>query len=375
MSLFVTCAQGLETLLLEELQELGISCGRLGFRGVFVDQFDMQTIYRLNYCSRLAGRVLLPMTRFRCQHKEALYQAVKAIDWRRYFRPRTTLAIDANVHHPLLRNSLFAAQIVKDAICDQLRHSTGQRPTVDLKEPDIQLNLFIHKQEAVLSFDTSGQSLHKRGYRLEAGEAPLQESLAAALLRLAKFDGSQQMIDPCCGSGTLLIEAALIASKTAPGYLRKTWGFMKHPDFAQEVWLKVKNEVDSLRLPLPSKSFTGCEVNADVARICRANLKAAGFLDAVEIMRIDFADYTPTKPYHLLMTNPPHGIRMMDINPLRDLYRRLGDFMKRKLAKPAHAFVFIGNLELTKEVGLAAKRRHVLHSGGLEARLLEFDIY
>lgn len=379
MSLFVTCAQGLEPLLLEELHELGVKGCRPGFRGVYVDDFCMETIYRINYCSRIASRVLCPIVRFRCRQKEALYHAVAGVDWKRYFRKGTTFAIDANVHHPELRHSLFAAQVAKDAICDELRKTLGTRPDVDLKAPDLQLNLFIHNYQGVLSFDTSGQALHKRGYRQEAGDAPLQESLAAALLRIARFQGQERIIDPCCGSGTLLIEAALIASKTAPGYLRKVWGFMRHPEFSQMEWLKVKNEADAARIPLEGKKIIGCEIDSDMARICRGNLRAAGVLDGVDILRVDFAEHTPVEAPDFLISNPPYGNRMMDVAPnvasLGQLYRQLGHFMKQKLAKPSRAFLFIGNLELTKEVGLAAKRRHVLLNGGIDSRLLEFDLY
>jgi putative N6-adenine-specific DNA methylase len=375
MSLFVTCGTGIEPLLLAELQDLGFGHCRVGFRGVYVDNAHMSDIFHINYCSRLAGRVLLPLVRFRCRDKAALYRAVSSINWRRYFRRGTTFAIDANVHHPMLRNSLFAAQIAKDAICDQLREATGERPSVELKEPDLQLNLYVHNQEAVLSFDTSGQSLHKRGYRQEAGEAPLQETLAAALLTLANYQASDVMIDPCCGSGTLLIEAALMASRTAPGYLRKKWGFMALPEFVHEEWLKVKNEADAVRIPLQDKKFFGCEINGSMQRICRLNLKAAGFLNQVEVVRTDFADYTPPEMPTLLVTNPPHGIRMMDVAPLCPLYRRLGDFMKQKIAKPGRGFVFVGDPTLAKEVGLAACRRHVLLNGGIDSRLLEFEIF
>jgi len=292
-----------------------------------------------------------------------------------FFRRETTLAIDANVHHRQLQNSLFAAQIAKDAICDQLRKSVGYRPNIDVKQPDVQLNLYIHEDRGVLSFDTSGQSLHKRGYRQDAGDAPLQESMAAALLKIARYEGSELMIDPCCGSGTLLIEAALMASKTPPGYLRKKWGFMQHPQYSSLEWLKVKNVSDERRIPLEGKRIIGCEIDSETARICRANLNAAGFLPHVEILRQDFADFHATEAPTFLISNPPHGKRMMDVDRLRSFYRSLGDFMKQKMGKPSRAFLFIGNIELTKEVGLAAKRRHVISNSGVDSRLLEFDIF
>jgi putative N6-adenine-specific DNA methylase len=375
MPLFVTCAQGLEPLLAEELTEMGFTQISNGYRGVYVYDESMKAIYQINYCSRIAGRVLLPLIKFRCRDAKALYQAVSEIPWSRYISKGKTLAIDANVHHKLMRNSLYAAQVAKDAICDQLRHVKGYRPNIDTKSPDVQLNLFIHNNQAILSYDTSGQPLYKRGYRQDAGEAPIQESLAAALLRLAGYQGTEILIDPCCGSGTFLIEAPLIATKTPPGYLRKMWGFAGHPDFLSEEWLKIKNQADQGKKELPTHKSFGCEIDSDVARLCRANLRAAGFHDAVEIYRKDFAELDlPVEPT-MLIVNPPHGKRLSNVDPLRSLYRRLGDFMKTKLHKPGRGFVFTGNLELSKEVGLAPKKRHVINNNGVDSRFLEFDVY
>jgi putative N6-adenine-specific DNA methylase len=375
MPLFVSCPRGVEPLLVEELAELGIIEVSPGFCGVYVRDDSMASIYRINYCSRLACRVLLPLQQFRCFDDKGLYHGASNVDWNRLFKRNYTLAIDANVQHPKIRNSLFAAQVVKDAICDQLRAQAGWRPSVDLKSPDIQLNLFIHEGKATLSFDCSGLPLFKRGYRQDAGPAPLQEALAAALLRLAAFRGDEILIDPCCGSGTLLIEAALIATRTAPGFLRKEWGFTKLPEFSMLDWLKVKNEADSTRRELPKGQIQGCEIDPVVARSCRDNLKAAGFQQQIEVWRKDFVEHHPDPAPSLLITNPPHGKRLSETEELRDLYRQLGSFMKENLSRPGRGFVFTGNLELMKEVGLASKRRHVISNGGEEARLLEYDLY
>ncbi len=373
--LFVTCGQGLEPLLAEELAELGFSEIYPGFRGVMVKAYHLEAVYRINYASRIGGRVLLPLSQFRCPDPNALYHYAEAINWNQYLSPKHTFAIDANVTHPKLRNSLYAAQVVKDAICDQMREKKGARPNVDTRDPDIQLNLYIRDGQATLSLDTSGLSLHKRGYRQETVEAPLQESLAAAFLRLAKYKGDEIMCDPCCGSGTLLIEAALIASKTAPGYLRKNWGFMNLPDFSQQDWLKVKAEYDSQRITLSKGHFFGCDISQGAVRASRINLRAAGFQDVVEIVQSDFREYTPPCSPNFVITNPPHGQRLSNPAILQSFYRSLGDFLKRMTAKPARGFIFTGNLELAKEVGLAAERRYVINNSGIDSRLLEFDLY
>lgn len=374
MKLFITCAQALEPILAEELRELGYEKITEGFRGVHVDVHGLEDVYKINYCSRIGSRVLLPILNFRCFDAKSLYRNIYSIDWSKYLPKGKTFAIDANVTHRQLRNSLFAAQVAKDAICDQFRETYGQRPTVETKNPDVQLNLFIHDQEAIMSFDTSGMPLHKRGYRQDSVEAPLNESIAAALLRIARYKGDEVVCDPCCGSGTLLIEAALIASKTPPGYLRQRWGFMSLSDFDQLAWLKVKAEADKNRLTLPPGMFFGCDINKSAVQVSKVNLRASGFLPVIEIVHRDFKEYKPRAP-NLIITNPPHGKRLDDEEQLKPLYRSLGDFMKRESAKPGRGFVFTSSLELAKEVGLAAKKRTVLSSGGMEARFLEFDLF
>lgn len=374
-SLFVSCAPGLEPLLIEELTELGITGLTAGYRGVYVDNASWANIYRINYSSRIASRVLLPITQFRCFDRDSLYRGASGVDWSAYIRGNNSFAIDANVNHPQLRNSLFAAQVVKDAICDQMRKTTGDRPTVEVQAPDVQLNLYIQSNKATLSFDTSGWPLHKRGYRQESVEAPVQESLAAAILRLAKYAGEGILLDPFCGSGTFLVEAALIASNTPPGFLRKQWGFQHHPEHVQNEWLKIRNQIDEKRKTLPAGLLYGMEINKTAVWASKVNLRAAGFHQQVEVRQADFRFDAPTVPPQLIVTNPPHGRRLEEVSQLKPLYRALGDFLKKSCAKPSRAFVLIGDLELTKEIGLAAKRRHVLNNGGIDSRLLEFDIY
>lgn len=256
MELFATCAQGMEPLLVQELGQFGYDNLRSGYRGVFIPMASFSDIYVINYSSRIAGRVLFPLTDFRCPNRYVLYQQASKVDWSLYLSNDKTFAIDANVSHKELTNSLFAAQVLKDAICDQFREKTGNRPSVDTHSPDVQFNLFIRDQSAIISLDTSGSPLYKRGYRQESGPAPIQESLAAALLTLAQYQGNEIVFDPCCGSGTLLIEAALMATHTPPGYLRRNWGFMNHPDFVQTDWLKVKAELDQKRSLCQKVSFS-----------------------------------------------------------------------------------------------------------------------
>lgn len=373
--LFISCASALESLLADELKELGISSLHIGYRGVYVNEWDWKTVYLINYASRLASRVLLPLTRFRCFDKRSLYRHAMNIEWSQYLRDGWTFAIDANVHHKELRNSLYAAQVVKDAICDQMRQKSGRRPSVEVQQPDVQINLFVHQQNAVISFDTSGEPLHKRGYRQESVEAPIQESLAAAVLRLARYEKENILLDPCCGSGTFLIEAALMATHTPPGYLRARWGFMRHPDYDSAHWLRVRNQVDEKRMSLPPQHLFGIDHSHSAVHATKMNLRAAGFSQQVEVEQRDFREYQPLVTPDLVIANPPHGRRLDEEEQLRSVYRALGDFMKRSCRKPGKGFVFTSNLELAKEVGLSAKKRHVLNNGGLDSRLLEYDLF
>jgi putative N6-adenine-specific DNA methylase len=372
--IFITCGQGLEPLLQEELKELNYD-SRPGYRGVYVDLENFSDIYRINYLSRIAGRVLLRLVSFKCRNQKDLYDGALQVDWLHYLPRGKTFAIDANVSHKELRNSLYAAQVIKDAICDQYRDKTGARPSVDTKNPDLQINLFVNRDEGILSFDTSGSPLHKRGYRLEAVEAPLQESLAASLLRLSGYTGDEIVYDPCCGSGTLLIEAAMLATRTPAGFYRKEWGFLNHPDFNQSEWDRIKREADEQRREIPQGKIFGTDVSRNAVRIARMNIKAAGLAPIIEIGFHDFREYTPPIAPNFMISNPPHGLRLGEEESLTPLYRALGDFMKQKMAKPSRGFIFTGSMVLAKQVGLAPKKRHVIENSGVESRFLEFDLY
>lgn len=376
MELFASCQKGLEPLLVTELEELGFQQIKESFCGVWFSCENFNGVYLANYAARLPARILLPFIHFPCKDRRELYGAVRNLSWGRYFEHGETLAVAVSGRHPAFSNTLFAAQVVKDAICDQLVASKGTRPSVSVKNPDVGLSLFLNDNQASLYFDTSGQPLYKRGYRNQTGDAPLQETLAAALLRLADYHPDDVLIDPCCGSGTLLIEAALIAAKIPPGFFREHFGFMHHPDYDQKAWMCVKNNQDSQRRPLAPQKFYGLEIDKHVASIARHTIKAAGLSEAIII---DATNFTKAESPHplptLAITNPPHGNRLGDSAHLVGLYRDLGDFFKHRLAKPARAFVFTTDAMLSRQVGLRPSRRHVLTSSGQDARLVSFHLY
>ena len=294
--------QGLENVLAEELTALGADNIQVGRRMVS-DTGDKELLYRSNFCLRTALRVLKPIKHFRAQSADEVYEAVKAIDWSQYLRNDTTFAVDSVVYSTEFRHSKFVAYKVKDAIVDQFRENTGERPNIRVSNPDIQLNIHIAEYDCTLSLDSSGESLHRRGYRQEAVEAPLNEVLAAGIILMTDWRGETDFIDPMCGSGTLPIEAALIARNMAPGLFRKGYAFEKWPDFDAELFERIYND-DSSEREFEHKVY-GYDNNRKAVEIATQNVKAAGLTGDVTIAFRDFADFTQPEDKSIIVTNPP----------------------------------------------------------------------
>lgn len=374
LDLFISCQPGLEEVLGSEVQTLGYSF-TTGRAGIFVPYDGMQQIYTLNLHLRTASRVLLPIVSFRCKNKEELYQGASKVNWLAYFKNVPTFAIDAFVLHTLLTNSLYSAQVVKDAICDQLKAKLGVRPNIDTKDPQIGLHLYIVDNLATISFDTSNPPLHARGYRQEGGVAPIRENLAAAILLLSGYTKDDILLDPCCGSGTLLIEAAMIASKTPPGLHRPLFGFFRHPDFNEDEWQACKHEASKAIVPLEKGKIFGTEESVKAFQILKRAISRSRFDRWIEVANQDFRTATLKAEPTFVITNPPYGERLNEIAALQKLYEDLGEFFKQKTKKPAKAAIITGNLDLIKNIGLKTLKRHVLSNGGIECRLLVYDLY
>lgn len=371
--LFVSCGTGLEPILREELIELGFSNMEEGFRGLYVPYSSMKDVYKINYQSRIASRVLLPLYEFKIKDPKDLYEGAKEYPWEDLIRLHQKFAIDFSVDHHGFKNELYAAQLLKDALCDRMREKLGSRPDVDVKDPDVQLHLLIRGSKVTISLDTSLVPLHERGYRAEGGEAPLHENLAAALLRIAKYKPEDIVLDPCCGSGTFLIEAALMATNTPPGYLRNKWGFETHPDYKTQDWINFKTELREKIRPFGPGLLIGIDINRARIADARGNVRIGGLSKMIKIDSGDLRSYTPNPKPTMIIANPPYGKRLEDEKSLIPLYRALGDLMKKQA--PARGYVLSASLPLTKEIGLKAERRHIISHGGSEARFLEFDIY
>ncbi len=371
-SAFVTCPSGLEELLTQELKDLGVRAIRPGFRGVYIP-CDLDFVYRINYGSRLAMRVLWPLMQFPCRDRNDLYDGVRRMRWHDFLTPSSTFSIDATVSHPEFSNSHFAALVVKDAICDQMRDRFNARPSIELKKPDVQLNLFIQKGVATINLDTSLQPLHKRGWRTEKSVASLQETLAAALLVLKGYHAERLLCDPFCGSGTFLIEAALLATKTPPGYLRTPheWGFTRLSHFREAAWMRVKDELDSQILPLRPGMIMGADKDPQAISATLKHLENAGFKDQIRLQRKDIRSYYPPSAPELILTNPPYGKRL---STSIEIYDALHAFLKTKAAPHARCHILAPDSDLICDAGFTVGKTVPLFNGGLEVHCYSVEV-
>jgi putative N6-adenine-specific DNA methylase len=364
--LFITCPHGFEALLEKELKDLGIAKVLPRFCGVLVPK-TKENVFIANYLSRVATRVLWPIAEFHCSGREDLYANCSKVDWSLFLNPRKTFAIDANVHHPALKNSLFAALVVKDAICDHFRNKTGSRPSVDTQNPDMQLNLFIQKGKATLYLDTSGAPLHKRGWRVHQVEASIHESLAAALLLMSGYSKEKVFCDPFCGSGTFLIEAAWIATNTPPGILRKNWGFFRLPGFDMQEWKTWKDSQNAKRTSLPKGMIFGSDKSRETSGLCKEHLWKAGVSDCVELSYDPVAYYNlPTKP-DLIVTNPPYGKRL---EATHQLFKEFASFLQKSAASSTQVHMLAPESFSFEIEDFSPRSEFVFKNGGLPVKLL-----
>ncbi len=309
----------------------------------------MENVYKINYTSRIAARVLWPLVEFRCLDKEDLYNFARKIDWGLYLNVNQTFAIDANVSHKNLRNSLYAALVVKDAICDYFRDKCGKRPSIDTANPDVQLNLFILNTLAVLSLDTSGAPLYKRGYRKESVEAPIQENIAAGILQHVGYQDS--LSDPFCGSGTFLIEAAMKKTNTPAGFWRKSYGFFHMPEYNETHWLAFKKAQDEKIIPLPENLLFGSDINITPVK---RNVDQTPFKIIIAQKNVR----NLMTPASLIVCNPPYGKRLSSF-PFEDL----ATYLKR--VPDARVHVLCTDADLLLNAGLKISSKIDLMNGGL----------
>jgi len=355
-----------------ELSELGAEDVRPEFSGIRF-RADKSTMYRINYLTRLLSRCLAPLISFDCHDTDTLYQKTKQIEWEDFFAEGNTFAVSGNVSDSAISHSKYAALRLKDAVADYFKEKIGQRPDVSVRNPDILLNLHIRNDKAVISLDTSGGALHRRGYKEETVSAPMQETVAAAIIRFSEWDGSVPLYDPLCGSGTLLCEALMRYSNIPAGVFRNRFGFEFLPDFDGAVWKQVKKEADGRIRELPKGLIAGSDVSAEAVSAARTNLMGLHYGNNVSVERAAFGNL-PAFEGHVIVTNPPYGIRMGGDENLEVFYKNLGDFLKQK-CKGSAAFVYFGEREYIKKIGLKASWKKPIKAGGLDGRLVKYEMY
>ncbi len=370
---FATTGKGVEELLAGELRALGLAVSAVESGGVRFTG-DAAACWRANLWLRTANRVLMPVGVFPCETPQALYDGVRTLPWTTWLTPDMTLAVDCNLRDSAMTHSGFIALKTKDAIVDVLRDRYGRRPDVNTRDPDLRINIHLVKNRCTVSLDTSGSPLDRRGYRLDRTEAPLRETLAAALVELAGWNGAVPLADPMCGSGTILIEAALKAARRAPGLLRPGFGFQRWPGFDPLLYGRLLDEARDMALPALSVPVVGCDRLPKALDVARQNAVRAGVGQMVTLAMRDIREFTPPPGPGVLIFNPPYGQRLSEEETLKPLYKQIGDIMKQRCTGFT-AYLLTGSPELAKCVGLKASRRFVLFNGPIECRLLKYDLY
>ncbi len=369
---FAQAPRGLTEAAAGELASLGAREIRKAHRGIHFAA-DAGSLYRINYSSRLVSRVLAPLAGFKCHSTKYLYQRAREIPWEEIFSEKRTFAVSSAVANSRIRHSRYAALKLKDAVADRFTELRGRRPSVDRRSPDARIHLHVENDRATVSLDTSGGSLHRRGYRAEGLEAPMQETVAAAIVHFSGWRGERPLYDPMCGSGTLLLEALMSCARIPASRLRERSGLESLPDFDRALWREIKEEADSgIRLP-PQGLIAGSDYSPEAVEAAEANRRRLPGGGLVRVECRDFRDL-PGMEDAVILCNPPYGVRMGRGTDLGALYRDLGDFLKRR-CKGSSAFIYFGDPGLIPLVRLRPAWKKALKNGGLDGRLARFDLY
>ena len=362
--------RGLEEVLAKELVNLGANNVSIDRRVVSFTG-DQRMLYKANLYCRTASRILKPIVSFKATNADEVYEQVKLIDWSQYLDVKKTFAIDATVFSEEFRHSKFVTYRVKDAIADWFMERENRRPSIRLDNPDLFLNVHISHTQCTISLDSSGESLHKRGYRDAQTEAPINEALAAGMLLLAGWDGKSNFIDPMCGSGTFLIEAALIALNIPPCIYRQSFAFEKWTDFDKELFEELYND-DSLERPFEFK-IMGADVSPRAVKIAQENIKAAGLHKYITVEQCSISDWELQTETGLIVTNPPYGERLLS-DDLFGLYAQLGETLKHKFTGST-AWVISSHVDCLQRVGLRPSAKVKLLNGALDCEFWKYELF
>jgi putative N6-adenine-specific DNA methylase len=363
---------GMEDVLAKELTELGAKDVEIIKRGATF-RGDKELLYKCNYLSRLAIRFLKPIGVFAANSSDQLYEKVRKIDWTQIFKLNQTFIVNANVFYSEVDHSHFASLRVKDAIVDQFREKQGRRPWVNTEKPDIYIDVHIAHDICTISLDSSGDSLHKREYKIAVDKAPINEVLAAGMIKISGWDATVDLIDPMCGSGTIPMEAAMMAMKIPAGYYRTKYAFFNWAGFDEDLWKKIKMEADE------QITETECNIIASdrskvAVNITKRNLKNAGLHKDIITYNEFFDELIPENQKGILIFNPPYGKRLEERGELRDIYKSIGNVLKQNYSGFT-AWIITPNIEAAKFIGLRPSAKVDLYNGPIETKFLKFELY
>jgi putative N6-adenine-specific DNA methylase len=368
---FAPCPRGLEAPLADELRELGAqeitpSDAGVGFSG------DFHLCYRVNLQSRIASRILWLIDSWEYQTEDDVYEGVKGLPWDKCFTLNKTIAVTVNAVKCPLRSLDFITLRIKDAVCDKFRDIAGERPSVETHNPDVRIHAFLNATHVTLYLDTSGEALFKRGLRVSSGDAPLKENLAAGILRMANWQPGIPLLDPMCGSGTFLLQAAQIALDIAPG-LNRQFGFANLLNYDETYFKQISAELTARIRPVTPQQIFGSDLYGEALDDAKANLQAAGLTDAVQLKQANALEISPPTPSGIMVMNPPYGVRLGEQRDLAEFYPKLGDVLKQKFSG-WNAYILSADMRLPKLIHLAASKRTPLFNGKLECRLFEYKM-
>ncbi|MGE4265907.1 MAG: class I SAM-dependent RNA methyltransferase [Deferribacterales bacterium] len=372
--ILITCPKEIPQYLEKELKELG-------FPVIYTRKAAVATEGTLNDCIflnmhiRTGHRVLWCLDKYRIQNPDVLYKNGRKLPWEEIIPQKGYFSVSASVLNDTIKDTRFASYKLKDAIVDRMREKTGNRPDSGPMEDKTVIFLYWKENDCAVYLDTSGEPLSRRGYRTNPNKAPMQETLAAAVLMAAGYDGSTPFVNPMCGSGTISIEAAMMATNTPSGAYRKNFGFMHIVGYDPKEYEKIRTKaMDGVRKK-PDIKIQASDISRDAIIAAQTNIKNAGFENQIHVQRCDFREsHLPKNGNFILVVNPEYGMRLGDKQALEPIYEALGDFFKQK-CKGSRCFIFTGNPDLAKKVGLKASRRHVFHNSNIECRLLEYEMY
>ncbi len=369
---FAQVADDLKELAISELGQFGAREIGPVYRGIYFST-TLETLYKINYQSRFISRILAPLAQFDCHSDKYLYKQVGSIKWTDFFNTDQTFAVTATVVESNIKHSQFAALRVKDGIVDYFRDTAGWRPSIDRHSADIFINLFLNRNKALLSIDTSGGALHRRGYRRNSVDAPMMETLAAALIEHSGWDSKTPLYDPFCGSGTILCEAYLKAAQLPPGSLRKKWGFENLPEFKPERWKQIRQGMLEQACPVAPGLINGSDISQSAVRAAGTNCRQLDNKNPIWLKQCDILKHDPIENATIIC-NPPYGIRMGEADELNLFYKQFGDFLKQRCTGST-AYIYFGDRQFIKRMGLRSSWKKALNNGGLDGRLVKYELY